>query len=397
MKNIRFKLLIIFSLFTQPVFAEVSSNKLSIYNQLVNSIEESDVTLAKKLIDKMGDTSNTTYTWNHLSPLTHAIKNDNEEIVEYLLKKGVDVNQKLSEKGPTPLINAAMGNNLTIVSLLLKYGANTGNTFDGNHTALTAALDYGERDEDIILKLISVTDVNIETKKYPSLYSGIKETYLVEDNTALLMALRRQMSDKVISALYKAGSKVGNSDEEKLDFLKAYAYKWSKQFSSNDFEGGIKSCHDALSRVGYSKDSYIQLRLILTLASEYEAFIITGKSFIKEDRALFDKLALENNEALAYLKMLDILKNAQFKNQDIELKEWTEKYQKIFHHRVSVMWNFSALKDWAKELSPEKKKRVSAYLFIFSDRTTLYDQLLNDELDMSEEAKANLKKYLGIK
>lgn len=84
---------------------------------------------------------------NRKPALIHAIENDDIDMCEYLIIQGSDVNKcglgyAISQL--TPLMIAVKNNNLEIVKLLAKYGANKNmyNTPDNLKTAFQYAKDY---------------------------------------------------------------------------------------------------------------------------------------------------------------------------------------------------------------------------------------------------------------
>ena len=66
---------------------------------------------------------------NHINPRTdysllmNAVKNENQSIIEFLIKKGCQLNIQ-NNLGNTPLHIAFMMNNPQIINLLISYGAN---------------------------------------------------------------------------------------------------------------------------------------------------------------------------------------------------------------------------------------------------------------------------------
>ena len=61
--------------------------------------------------------------WGDLTPLHLAVLHNHQDVVEYLLAQGADVNAKTST-GITPLHEAAQNGNKEITELLLAHGAN---------------------------------------------------------------------------------------------------------------------------------------------------------------------------------------------------------------------------------------------------------------------------------
>ncbi len=108
-----------------------------------------------------------------------------EEIVKLLLDRGVPTDA-LDTAGLTPLMNAAMSGNKTIVSLLLEHGAavDTGSR-DGRCTALLFAAWMGHGDiADLLLKAGASPDASDESKINPLLAAACAGS---NEATALVM------------------------------------------------------------------------------------------------------------------------------------------------------------------------------------------------------------------
>jgi serine/threonine-protein phosphatase 6 regulatory ankyrin repeat subunit B len=96
------------------------------------------------------------------TPLMLASENGREDIAEFLIKKGADINTKSLKDGQTALILASENSHIEIVKMLIKAGADVNAQNDEGQTSLMHASRLG----DITVKaLISVgADVNAKDK-----------------------------------------------------------------------------------------------------------------------------------------------------------------------------------------------------------------------------------------
>ncbi len=81
----------------------------------------------KKIIEKGGNVNEKCYKSFDVTPLTDAVKNENEALVSLLLKNGADPNL-ITFMGKTPLEIAINTRNQNIVEMLVEAGANTDNS-----------------------------------------------------------------------------------------------------------------------------------------------------------------------------------------------------------------------------------------------------------------------------
>ncbi len=98
--------------------------------------------------------------------LVNAIKNNLKKEVENLLKNGVDLNQ-YDTFGKTPLIYAIINSNFTLITTLIKYGANVNLPDKGNNFPLHYVFYYKNCDFYNIFKLLldSGADPNVQNKQ----------------------------------------------------------------------------------------------------------------------------------------------------------------------------------------------------------------------------------------
>lgn len=94
-------------------------------------------------------------------PLHSAVFQNNVEHVEALLKAGADADVKTATNGVTPLFIAAARENISICTLLLKFGANINvHTFDG----MTPLHHVADKGKDTALAFLIANKANIEAK-----------------------------------------------------------------------------------------------------------------------------------------------------------------------------------------------------------------------------------------
>lgn len=135
--------------------------------------------------------------------LTIAAFNGKKDVVEYFLKKGVNVDVK-DQDGSTALINASNNNQLEIVKYLVKNGADVNAKSKNGTTSLMVSASSGNSDI-ITLLLKNKADVNIKNN------DGI---------TALMVAAYGGYLD-VVNLLLKNGADINtkaNDDRSALNF-----------------------------------------------------------------------------------------------------------------------------------------------------------------------------------
>lgn len=116
--------------------------------------------------------------------IIHAIKNNDVEVVEFLLKRGASIDS-YNEKFMTPLMVAVKNNNFKMVEFLLKHHAFIGSVCDKKISALSIAVD--SRNQPMINLILTKKDVNMETS----------DDLIYKSPTPLLSAINMGRSDLV--------------------------------------------------------------------------------------------------------------------------------------------------------------------------------------------------------
>ena len=109
---------------------------------LLDAISRGENLTAKRLI-KRGAPLNFRDKKDDWTPLIYAIYYDNNDVAEYLIKAGANVNCK-DNLNRTPLMFCAMNGDLTTLQLLIEYDADLNATDNAGRTALTYATIYSE-------------------------------------------------------------------------------------------------------------------------------------------------------------------------------------------------------------------------------------------------------------
>jgi len=293
----------------------------------------------------------------HMTPLVQAIHGGHLSTVSLLLEAGADITLKSGRSKITPLLHAVRSDQLEIIKYLLTKGVNVNNSH-----ALISALwrsDKTSVHQEVIDLLID--KINVNFKPVPTTIDGEKGKKAPQ--TALIVAMLNGHSDATIKKLYDHGAKVGTSINEKICFLEASDHKRKSLHHKGDTNAYMKSAHQTVAAIGYNKDRDIQRRLAMVLGDAYEMSIITKKPFNKSDKKLFEKLADENKIIAAHYQMLAIFENALKKSQTNELKEWLIQY-----NQNMLNWCFRYLKDYAETLSPDKKDRILECVKVFEKK-----------------------------
>lgn len=127
------------------------------YTQLIDAIHQHDLALVKKLLAAGADPNLTDCSKYFLTPLSHAIKANDFEIFDYLIKHGADINKgsinegvashvRLRNEGNTPLMIACWHGKVKFVQRLLKEPQLCLNQQDSNgYTALIKCAIKGHK------------------------------------------------------------------------------------------------------------------------------------------------------------------------------------------------------------------------------------------------------------
>ncbi|CAG7733962.1 unnamed protein product, partial [Allacma fusca] len=158
-------------------------------NELLKAVQNRDQSLIKDLIDK--NTSVNIRDQDGLTPLIHAILNNDAETVKLLLNdKRTNINFK-DQKGWTPLIFAVNKDSEEMVKLLLAHGADINIKRPDEHTALTIASPK-------IKLLLNSASENLNNEANVNKKSSIGNTKKIADHLlhAVNLVNARRMPDK---------------------------------------------------------------------------------------------------------------------------------------------------------------------------------------------------------
>jgi hypothetical protein len=290
----------------------------------------------------------------HENALYHAIWEQHLSTIKLLVEAGADLERLTGIAKSTPLMHAARGKSAEIVKYLLDKGANPNALTKDGYTPLMYALlepAMKKGNEEIVALLSEKSDLNYKTKILSKL--GVPQT-------ALLIAIMMNRSQKVIDNLFSHGAKIGESAKEKVAFLKAYQQKCVTLYRQKKIQKYKEATLRSISYVGYSSDKQVQVELSIAISALYEFCIIEGNKLDKKQKKLFKKLANENIKVAAYHDMFRILEDAKYSDQSHALKMWQKKYKKSMPN-----WCFKELKKWAKSLDENVKKRILSCIKVF--------------------------------
>jgi ankyrin repeat protein len=113
-------------------------------DQFVKAAYDGEITKVKKLYDEGADINAESKSNYGHTALTTSANSGKIEVVEFLLKKGVDVNQKNGMKS-SALSSALTGGKVEMVKLLISKGANV-NESDGNGNTHLKRLEQWQKD-----------------------------------------------------------------------------------------------------------------------------------------------------------------------------------------------------------------------------------------------------------
>jgi ankyrin repeat protein len=146
-----------------PMFAAIEAGNVAIVNALL------DAGASLSASNDMKDT-----------PLHAAVVTGSEAVIRTLIARGAAINAQVERKkhqydGRTPLMNAAAGNNLTIVKLLLESGADPFLKDSAGFTALRFAEIFGKRTANYLRKIMGVSPAASELSLHDAAAAGIVE------------------------------------------------------------------------------------------------------------------------------------------------------------------------------------------------------------------------------
>jgi ankyrin repeat protein len=146
-----------------PMFAAIEAGNVAIVNALLD---------AGASLSAPNDMKET--------PLHAAVVTGNETVIRTLIARGAAINAQVQRKkhqydGRTPLMNAAAGNNLAIVKLLLESGADPFLKDSAGFTALRFAEICGKRTANYLRKIMGVSPAASELSLHDAAAAGIVE------------------------------------------------------------------------------------------------------------------------------------------------------------------------------------------------------------------------------
>jgi len=136
----------------------IDDDKIGIHEKMCNAASEGKLEDLKNIINTNNNISLAECP-NKLTPLYMASFNGHKEVVEFLLEKGADVNQGITEDGATPLIAALESGHLDVFNLLLKKNADTNKARTDGATPLFIASSLGKK-EYVDILLTTLADIN---------------------------------------------------------------------------------------------------------------------------------------------------------------------------------------------------------------------------------------------
>lgn len=158
------------------------------HRQLLQAIESKDLAKVKTLIGKGVDV-NQPDDFFGFTPLIHAAhKRDNQEMIQFLISVGSDVNYTTKD-GFTALMSAAERGNTQAVVLFIKNGANVNYQAPNGFTSLMSAA-INNKPEVVNLLLQAGADVNLKD----------------ENGLSALDYVTRQKNEEIIQLLRDTGA-----------------------------------------------------------------------------------------------------------------------------------------------------------------------------------------------
>ena len=150
-------------------------------------------------------------------PLFEPILNGDTDQVKKLLEEGEDKDKKWAVRGHTPLTLAAERNNVDIVTVLLRYGADVSITYDEGWSPLMISAFRGNCE---IASVLMANKANVEQR--------LEKT----GATALILAVEQNQLKMVELLLEKGGANVNVTNDDGLSPLMKSAFEGNCEIAS---------------------------------------------------------------------------------------------------------------------------------------------------------------------
>lgn len=131
-------------------YGHTSQHEALEYTPVVAYVSNCDVALVQKAV-KNDPTIIEDKEWEGATLLHNAVKNNCEEVTEYLLNSGANVNAKMDD-GVTPLHIAARNGNIQIIEILVLHGADINAIDSKGWTPLDRAVKWNKQEAIIYIK-----------------------------------------------------------------------------------------------------------------------------------------------------------------------------------------------------------------------------------------------------
>lgn len=118
-------------------------DEIYVFDCMYIAIDEENMALLKLLIDKGADINTRIYSEDGFNPLSLAVKNQNKDMVEFLLQNKANPDGTKINGSVVPLCIAVENNDYQIVKLLLSYNANPNQVGLEGYTAVNLAKKLG--------------------------------------------------------------------------------------------------------------------------------------------------------------------------------------------------------------------------------------------------------------
>nr|WCB87117.1 CPPV306 ankyrin repeat protein [Cooks petrelpox virus] len=347
--------------------ADVNLYNDEVCSPLHRAIENNNIEMVKLLIDNGADTDCCNNTI-HGTPLQYAILNENYRIADVLLSSGADTHEIYTKNHP--IIEAIKLDNLPLVRLLLRYGADT-NTFDPLYGyPIHLAIRYGNID---IIKELLCHGVRLSYSLYPSpLHQAImcnnKEVILLlislgfdvnakdnDGNTPIHLAVQEKLVD-IVKILLDKGA-----DTSIINNLSVTCLRGCYVYGNNS----IEILQLLISRIVINK--YANIPFKSTIGTNYNWSLI-------ESNQEANRYKLECEKEILKMLAVKIGSRTLF---DVYLNKIESNMLFRLYNKVSLS-EFSIYKDIiinAVYMAKERENLISKSL------TILEDTISNDSID----------------